>query len=176
MPSSSQVIFQTQRSSEVLPSPQLHWNDYSPISEITSDSQHNIMGFSLDWSVGFCTFNFQLTPPLTAMISPAPSLMRARRCFPYTPEIPVKACQFPCERGFLGFVDHCRWIFLILIVILTLIVLIICIARTRAILPLTCGITTGITTGYWSLVRGSGCNWYQSFLFVRWYSGSKMSI
>jgi len=131
-----------------------------PISEITSDSQHHVV---LDWSVGFCFLELQSTAPPTAMISPA-SPMRARSCFPCTPEIPVEACQFLCERWLLGFVDHYQWIFIILILTL--------IARTRTILHLTRSTTTseissfGITGGccQWSVDCGCRSDWYQHYL------------
>jgi len=145
------------------PSPELLRSDYpskerknsDSISEITSDSQHNVV---LDWSVGFCTLDLQSTAPPTAKIGSAPPPMTSRRCFPPTPVIPVKACQYPCERGLLGFVNHYRWT----ILFLTL-VLIIFIARTHVILQLTCRNTTGITTGCWSLDRRSRCVWYRYF-------------
>jgi len=84
-----------------------------------------VEGCGLNWSFAFCTPNLLLTPP-TAKISPA-TMMRACRRLSCTPRFPPKASQLSCETGLLGFVNHYRWIVVILIVTL---IVIISIART----------------------------------------------
>jgi len=180
--------YQAQSSSETIKLPR-NKKTQNTNSEITSTSQRNIQGFILDWSVSFCTLDLQLTAPPTAMITVASCPMQASRIFPHPPKIPVKASQFPSEWGLLGFVDHYWWIILILILILIHIFLLILtlifimfIARTHAILHMTCRTPTGIathanTTGITTLGRTAGscqqlvdrewrCVWCQYILCV----------
>jgi len=108
MQSSSQTIDHAQSSSKynILP-----WNNNTNtlFSKLSSDTKHTTNGFSLVWSVIFCTVHLPPATPLMAMMSQASFLLKIPRTFLCTLETSIKACNYPWELGDGGFCNRIWW-------------------------------------------------------------------